>query len=142
MNPFVIESSALVATVLGLSAAGLAAIPRLPVNLKALRKSGEQGFDSLLVTEYLIACGITFNEDGAFTTGWTLTWSRRNDPRPRVPSTAWSAILMPRCRVRNKVWMYEHRTRAPALEVVGGGRAGSVSAIADASCFTRMCAMR
>jgi len=72
MNPFVIESSALVAGVLGLSAAGLAAIPRLPVNLKALRKSGEQGFDSLIVTEYLIGPGITFNEDGAFTTGWTL----------------------------------------------------------------------
>jgi len=72
MNPFVVGSSALVATVIGLSAAGLAAIPRLPVNLKELRKSGEQGFDSLLVTEYLIAPGITFNEDGAFTTGWKL----------------------------------------------------------------------
>jgi hypothetical protein len=72
MNPFVVESSALVATAIGLSAAGLAAIPRLSVNLKELRKSGEQGFDSLLVTEYLIAPGITFNEDGAFTTGWKL----------------------------------------------------------------------
>jgi hypothetical protein len=72
MNPFLIESSALVAAVIGLSTAGMAAIPRLPVNIKELRKSGEQGFDSLIVTEYLIAPGITFNEDGAFTTGWTL----------------------------------------------------------------------
>jgi type IV secretion system protein VirB4 len=72
VNPFVIESSALVATVIGLSAAGMAAIPRLPVNIKEQRESGEQGFDSLIVTEYLIAPGITFNEDGAFTTGWTL----------------------------------------------------------------------
>jgi type IV secretory pathway VirB4 component len=72
MNPFVIESSALVATVIGLSAAGMAAIPRLPLNLKELRKSGDQGFDSLIVTEYLLAPGITCNEDGAFTTGWRL----------------------------------------------------------------------
>ncbi len=88
MNPFVIESSALVASVIGLSAAGIAALPRLPVNLKELRKSGEQGFDTLIVTDYLIAQGIAINEDGAFTTGWRCAVRTRR-PRPKARSTGW-----------------------------------------------------
>jgi type IV secretory pathway VirB4 component len=114
VNPFVIESSALVATVVGLSAAGLAAIPRLPVNLKELRKSGEQGFDSLIVTEYLIAPGITFNEDGAFTTGWKL---RGPDATVKTEGGLdrmvgdWNAALS----CTEEGWLYEfQRVRRPS----------------------------
>ena len=114
MNPFVIESSALVATVVGLSAAGMAAIPRLPVNLKELRKSGEQGFDSLIVTEYLIAPGITFNEDGAFTTGWKL---RGPDATVKTEGGLdrmvgdWNAALS----CTEEGWLYEfQRVRLPS----------------------------
>jgi hypothetical protein len=72
VNPFVIESSALVATVIGLSGAGLALIPRMPRSIEAERSAAADGFDGLLTTEYLIAPGITLNEDGGFSTGWRL----------------------------------------------------------------------
>jgi type IV secretory pathway VirB4 component len=114
MNPFVIESSALVASVIGLSAAGIAALPRLPVNLKEVRKSGEQGFDSLIVTEYLVAPGITCNEDGAFTTGWCL---RGPDATTKTEGALdrmvgdFNAALS--CTEQG--WMYEHqRVRLPS----------------------------
>jgi type IV secretory pathway VirB4 component len=72
MNPFVLESFVLLTSVIALSAVGVAMIPRLPFSLKAARQQAAEGFDGLLVTEYLIAPGISFNEDGAFTTGWIL----------------------------------------------------------------------
>ena len=61
MNPFVLESFALLTSIIAISAVGVAMIPRLPFSLKAARQQAAEGFDGLLVTEYLIAPGISFN---------------------------------------------------------------------------------
>ena len=42
MNPFVLESSALVASAIALSGAGIAMIPRIPLNIKAARQQAAE----------------------------------------------------------------------------------------------------
>ena len=72
MNPFAIYGLAECAATVGVCAAGFRFIPRLPTNVKRLREATSDGFDGLLATNYLIAPGVSFNEDGAFTTGFRV----------------------------------------------------------------------
>ena len=67
---------ALVAIVVGLVVLAFRSLPHLPYDVRKTRRETEHGFDELIVPEYLIASmphSITFNEDGAFTTGFVLT---------------------------------------------------------------------
>jgi hypothetical protein len=72
MNPFSIYGLAECTATLGVCAAGFRFIPRLPTNVKRLREATSDGFDGLLATNYLIAPGVSFNEDGSFTTGFRV----------------------------------------------------------------------
>jgi hypothetical protein len=72
MNAFSIYGLAECAATLGVCAAGFRFIPRLPTNVKRLREATSDGFDGLLATNYLIAPGVSFNEDGSLTTGFRV----------------------------------------------------------------------
>lgn len=69
---FVVFGGLIVAIVLALIVLAFLGIPLAPYNIGKTRAASERGFDELLVPDYLIAPGITINEDGAFTTGWRL----------------------------------------------------------------------
>ena len=108
---------ALVAVIIGLVVVAFRSLPHLPYNVRKTRRETEHGFDELIVPEYLIGStphSVTFNEDGAFTTGFVLT-----GPDATTKSEGALARLVSDMNAvysgTSVGWMYEfQRVRRPA----------------------------
>lgn len=76
MTPYLLAAWTLVTVNVGVVVLAFRSLPHLPYDVRKTRRETEHGFDELIVPEYLIASqphSVTFNEDGALTTGFVLT---------------------------------------------------------------------
>jgi type IV secretory pathway VirB4 component len=73
MNLYVLEGAGLFLIVVALVIMAFRTLPRLPYNIAKTRSERSRGFDELIVPEYLIKPGMSFNEDGSLTTGYVLS---------------------------------------------------------------------
>jgi type IV secretory pathway VirB4 component len=119
MLAYVLAAWTLVAIILALVVLAFRSLPHLPYNIRKTRAESEHGFDELIVPEYLIASqphSVTFNEDGAFTTGFILT-----GPDATTKTQGGLARLVGDMNAvyssTSVGWMYEfQRVRRPAPE--------------------------
>jgi hypothetical protein len=120
-DPYIFAAFGVVALLALVIVIAFLCLPRLPYNLRKTRQETEDGFDELIVHEYLIATepfSITFNEDGALTTGYRL-----NGPDATTKSEGALDRLVNDMNAvyssQSVGWMYEFqrvRKQAPAPE--------------------------